>query len=146
MAAQVLHIGLDTYTGILLYTVIIANADPIHFVAPPEDSHLIPGKIVCLYTKNTFSLVAKDTVVESLAERSGASRLLSAQGTRRVKVSLTDILMPGAIAPYPDGNDQRRPLTDCMIGTEVAWDTVSANSSVCFLQENGHFVFVSCGR
>lgn len=54
MAAQVLYAGLDAYAGILIYKSIIANADLIHFVTPPEDGDLVPGTSIRLYTKNSF--------------------------------------------------------------------------------------------
>ena len=128
LATQILYAGLDAYTGILLYKSIIANADPIHFVTPPEDSDLVPGTSVHLYTKNSFSFVAKGTGVETQRQDPGASRMLSPRAMRRVKVSLTAIVAPGAIAPYPDESGHRRPLSGWAIGTQVVWDTMRVHS------------------
>lgn len=123
--AQVLYAALDAYAGIVLYKFIIANADPIHFVMPPENDDLEPGTRIRLYTKNSFSFVAQGTVVDALGGSSRReSQMLSSRATRKLKVLLTDVLAPGAIAPYPDESGRRKPLSAGAIGTQVVWDTV----------------------
>lgn len=52
--------------------------------------------------------------------------MLSARATRKVKVSLTAVVAPGAIAPYPGECDRRQLLSRWTVGTQVVWDTVSA--------------------
>lgn len=120
MVVQVKYAGLDAYAGILLYKFVMTNADPIHFVKPPENSDLLPGTSVRLYTKNSFSFVAGGNVVETVSGGPRTSRmLLSPRATRRVKVSLSAVLAPGAISPYPDASGRRRPLSGCAIGTRA---------------------------
>lgn len=128
MGTQVNYAVLDVLAAILLYNFIMVNADPIHFRTPPEDSDLAPGTSVRLYTKNSFSFVAEGNVVETLSAGRRASRMLSPRATRRVKVSLTAVLVPGAITPYPDERGQRPPLSGLAIGAQVTWDTVRMHS------------------
>ena len=129
MVTQVNYAGLDAYAGILIHNLVMANADPIHFVKTPEDSALAPGTSVRLYTKNSFSFVAEGHAVETVSGGPRALRVLSPRATRRFKVSLTAVLAPGAITPYPDETGQRRPLSGCAIGTQVTWDTVRVHSN-----------------
>lgn len=128
---QIIYAGKDAYAGMLLYKVIIANADPIHFVAQPEDSDLVPGTPVRLYTKNSFSLVARGTVQETTGAGVRASRRLAARATGKVKVSLTAVHAPGAIVPYPDMSGQRQALSSLAIGAPVMWDTVRLRVRLC---------------
>lgn len=105
--------GLDAFAGILLYKYNIAHADPIHFTLPPEESELLPATPLRLYTKNSQSFVAQGSVVETIGDTS-----------RRVKVALTAIGVPGAFAPHPKKGNERQPLLRWSIGEHVLWDTV----------------------
>ena len=66
LSPQVDYAGLDAYAGVLLYKEIIANADPIHFSAPPEASELVQGKRLQLYIKRSHAFVALGVVVAPL--------------------------------------------------------------------------------
>ena len=96
---QTSYAGLDAFAGALLYKHIIANADPIHFRAPPSEGGLSLGACLHLYTKNSHTLVAHGSVVE------GDRGVI-----RCVTITLTAIRVPGALAPHPRaaGRDTNR--------------------------------------
>ena len=72
------QVGYDARAGVLLLKDVIANADPIHFSAPPKASELVQGKRILLYTKSSHAFVAFCVIIAPL------------QGTvERVTVGLT---------------------------------------------------------
>ena len=111
---QINYAGLDAFTGALLYKHIIANADPIHFRAPPKEGEILLGGRLNLYTKNSHTLVEQGSVVEGDRGAIGC-----------VTITLTVIRVPGALAPHPRASGhERQPLSEWYIGERAKWDLV----------------------
>lgn len=103
--------------------------DPVLHVDPPASADLPADTIVRLYARTGTRCVGEGTVADTpTGHKWGSTSLAVGRGrsTDRVVVKLDAILVPGALALYPNQQgDKEESLEALGVHALVLWDTVS---------------------
>lgn len=96
---------------------------------PPASADLPAGTIVRLYARSSTRCVGEGTVADPPTGATWGSTFLAVgkrRSTDRVVVKLGAILVPGALALYPNQQgDKEESLEALGVHAVVLWDTVS---------------------